>query len=254
MSAPICVMAPNPGAMTLTGTNTWLLPADAGAVVVDPGPLIESHLDAIIEQAGSVSEIWLTHRHPDHTEAALPLSDRLGNVPIRAWDPALCRDGEPLTEGLEVQLTDASRVRVLYVPGHTDDSIALVHSDAEGISRILTGDMVLGIGTTVIVPPDGSLASYLSSLDTMEEACRVDDVRQLLPAHGPVNDDPVGLLQYYRQHRLDRLEQVRQAVAAGHTTAAAVVDLVYADSPPEVKFAALKSAEAQLQYLAETGT
>ncbi|MGO1497442.1 MBL fold metallo-hydrolase, partial [Agrococcus casei] len=133
------ILAPNPGPMTLDGTNTWLLP---DGIVIDPGPEIESHLDAICEH--NVRLVLVSHWHGDHTDAVDTLHKRTG-APVRALDPAWCRAAEPLTDGEVI-----GDLRVLAVPGHTADSVAFVTGDA-----VLTGDTVLGSGTTVIMHPDG---------------------------------------------------------------------------------------------------
>lgn len=247
---PKHILAPNPGPMSLDGTNTWFLPTDGGMIVVDPGPDDPGHLSAIIELAGTVEEIWVTHRHIDHIEATRPLAARAGNPPIRAFDPDLCV-GEPLRGDDQIELGNGAAVRVLHIPGHTDDSIGFVHTAPEEPGRLLTGDMVLGRGTTVIVPPDGSLTSYFASLDLMEQACHDHGVTELLPGHAPVLTAPIEVLQYYRSHRRERLAQVRAAVSAGHRTPDAVVEHVYDDAPANVKFAARLSAIAQLHYLRE---
>lgn len=246
---PKHVLAPNPGPMSLDGTNTWFLPTANGMIVVDPGPDDQGHLAAIIAQAGHVDEIWVTHRHIDHIEATAPLAKLTNNAPVRAFDPQLCVEGAPLHHGDVIELGNGGMIKVLHIPGHTDDSIGFVHTAPGEPSRLLTGDMVLGRGTTVIVPPDGSLTTYFSSLDVMEQAVHEFDVAELLPGHAPVLDDPLAVLRYYRSHREERLEQVRQAVVAGHRSPDAVVDHVYTDAPDNVKFAARLSAAAQLEFL-----
>lgn len=246
---PKHILAPNPGPMSLDGTNTWFLPTADGMIVVDPGPNDPGHLESIMTQAGQVSEIWVTHRHIDHIEATAPLAALTNNAPVRAFDPKLCVGGAPLQDGDQIDLGNGAALRVLHIPGHTDDSIGFLHTAPGEPARLLTGDMVLGRGTTVIVPPDGSLTTYFSSLDAMEQACLDFEVTELLPGHAPVLDDPLAVLRYYRSHREERLEQVRQAVSAGHRTPDAVVDHVYTDAPDNVKFAARLSATAQLEFL-----
>ncbi|MGJ3508093.1 MBL fold metallo-hydrolase [Enemella sp. A6] len=248
---PKHILAPNPGPMSLDGTNTWLLPTDGGMIVVDPGPDDPDHLTAIVELAGTVEEIWVTHRHIDHIEATGPLANRTGNPPIRAFDPELCV-GEPLGADDEINLGNGAALRVLHIPGHTDDSIGFLHTAPGEPARLMTGDMVLGRGTTVIVPPDGNLTSYFASLDLMEQVCLDHEVTELLPGHAPVLTDPVGVLRYYRNHRTERLAQIREAVQAGHRTPDAVVEHVYDDAPANVKFAARLSSIAQLYHLRET--
>ena len=134
-------------------------------------------------------------------------------------------------------------------PGHTSDSFSLLIRGTDGSTWLATGDMVLGRGTTVITHPDGNLASYLDSLTLM--ASIVDDagVRQILPGHGPRVESPADWLAYYRSHRLERLQQVREAIAEGDRTPAEVVARVYADVDRSLWPAAEQSVAAQLEYL-----
>src|SRR5699024_3639041 len=150
--------ADNPGPMTLTGTNTWLLPGDAGTVVVDPGPALPEHRDAILA-AGPVQLVVLTHRHRDHSELADELVARTG-APVRAADLTLCRGATPLTDGAWLP----GGLQVVATPGHTDDSVCLLHDEGHAI---LTGDTVLGVGSSVILYGDGSVAASLASLQRL---------------------------------------------------------------------------------------
>lgn len=244
-------VAPNPGPMTLDGTNTWILGAPGEpAVVVDPGPREDSHLNAVHEAAGEVVVIVLTHRHLDHSEGAARFAELTGSG-VRAADPAYAIptdgcDGR-LDDGLELTVPELV-VRVLATPGHTSDSISLLVRGVEG-AWLVTGDMVLGRGTTVITHPDGNLGAYLDSLERMLAAVREQNVDAILPGHGPVVTDPVGVLTAYLEHRLERLEQVREARRRGAETAAEVVALVYADVDRSLWPAAEQSVRAQLDYL-----
>jgi glyoxylase-like metal-dependent hydrolase (beta-lactamase superfamily II) len=224
--------------MTLDGTNTWLLraPGAAESVVIDPGPHHDAHLSAIAEHA-PVTAILITHGHHDHVEGAAELSDRLGGVPVLAAAPEHGRHAAPLTAGL-LRLA-GFEIEVLPTPGHTADSVSFVTPDA-----VFTGDTVLGRGTTVVAWPDGDLGAYLDSLGTLTAYPRI-----LLPGHGPARADCAAVARAYLDHRRERLGQVRAAVAAGADTPEAVVDLVYPDIDPGVRFAALWSARAQLEYL-----
>jgi glyoxylase-like metal-dependent hydrolase (beta-lactamase superfamily II) len=245
------VVAPNPGPMTLDGTNTWILGTRGEpALVVDPGPLDEAHLQAVHQQAGAVTVTVLTHRHLDHSEAGCRFAELTGSG-VRAADPAYAVaagdcDGR-LADGQNLSVAGLS-VRVLATPGHTSDSISLLLTSDEG-PWLLTGDMVLGRGTTVITHPDGDLAAYLDSLEVMLTAVRKHQVVAILPGHGPVVTDPVGMLTYYREHRLQRLEQVRDAIRLGDQTPQEVVARVYADVDRSVWPAAEQSVSAQLDYL-----
>jgi glyoxylase-like metal-dependent hydrolase (beta-lactamase superfamily II) len=230
--------APNPGPMTLDGTNTWLLRASpAGpAVVIDPGPLHDRHLADIADRT-PVHTILVTHGHHDHVEGAAKLSRLLGGVPVRAADPRHCVNAEPLTPGV---LTEAGlEIEVLATPGHTGDSVCFRTQDA-----LFSGDTILGRGTTVVAWPDGDLGAYLASLERLTAYPSL-----LLPGHGPVLPDCAAAARAYLAHRRERLDQVRAAMAAGARTPEAVVRAVYPDIDPAVRFAAEWSARAQLEFL-----
>jgi glyoxylase-like metal-dependent hydrolase (beta-lactamase superfamily II) len=248
-----CVLAPNPSPMTLDGTNTWLIaePGSAAAIVIDPGPLDEGHLLRVrdlADQAGQrVGLIVLTHRHGDHSAGAARFAELTG-APVRAVDPAQRLGDEGLAAG-DV-LTDAGcELRVLVTPGHTSDSVCL-QLPADG--AVLTGDTVLGRGTTVIAE-DGSLAAYLDSLRRLRALADETDLQVLLPGHGPLLDNPAGILDYYLTHRAQRLAEVQAALASGDATAEQIVARVYAQIAPELWPAAGISVRAQLEYLSARG-
>ncbi|MET7470315.1 MBL fold metallo-hydrolase [Micromonospora sp. NPDC005211] len=235
--------APNPGPMTLDGTNTWVLRAgpDAPAVVVDPGPADEGHLAAIAAQ-GPVGLVLITHGHADHTEGAPRLRELLDGVPVLAADPAHTAGGEPLTADTTLDL--GLDLRLLPTPGHTADSVCLLAAH-DGERVVLTGDTILGRGTTVVAHPDGHLGDYLSSLELLSAYREIP----ALPGHGPALADCGVAADFYLAHRRARLDQVRAAVAAGATTAAEVVAVVYADVDRSLWWAAEWSVRAQLEHL-----
>ena len=244
------VLADNPGIMTLDGTNTWVLRAGEGrAVVVDPGPADDDHLQAVLDAAGGqVALVLFTHRHFDHTEALTRFADMTGAT-CRATDPEFCRAGEPLVDGERIEL-DGLVIEVLATPGHTTDSTCFVLPDEK---TLLSGDTILGRGTTVIAHPDGVLGPYLDSLALIRELIEEGAVERILPGHGPVIDDPGPFVDYYLEHRAERLDQVRAAVAGGATTAREVVEVVYADVDPVLWGAAELSVAAQLDHLSAGG-
>lgn len=248
-----CVLCPNPGPMTLEGTNTWILrePGARGVVVVDPGPHDERHLERVArtvqEQGAQVLMTLLTHRHPDHAEGGRYFSELTG-APVHAVDPAVRVGGRGLSDG-EVLEADGLEVRVIATPGHTDDSVCLM---VEADGAILTGDTILGRGTTVIDGDDG-LAPYMKSLYRLRDLVREYDVRTLLPAHGPVLTSPAETLDSYIDHRESRLAQVLEAVRAGATGVEEIVDRVYPDVDEQIRFAAVSSVRAQLRYLSVRG-
>lgn len=254
-----CVLAPNPNMMTLDGTNTWVLRDGDRSLVVDPGPSILSHLDAVAEAAGDVVAVLLTHHHLDHSEAAREFAERVG-CGVRALDPAYTLGDEGLADGDVVAAGDLE-VRVVATPGHTADSLSfLVPSEA----AVLTGDTVLGRGTTVVAHPDGQLGAYLDSLDRLHALAEAHEARTIWPGHGPVVDDALAVLDHYIAHRHERLAQVEAALAqlqsADHPEGIAidevprrVVEIVYADVDPVLWGAAELSVRAQLAHLRERG-
>ncbi|MCZ7415170.1 MBL fold metallo-hydrolase [Streptomyces sp. WMMC897] len=249
-----CVLAPNPSAMTLDGTNTWILaePDARDAVVVDPGPLDEGHLREVVamtERAGKrVALTLLTHGHPDHAEGAARFAELTGTN-VRALAPALRLGGEGLGVG-DVVTTGGLELHVVPTPGHTMDSLSF-HLPAD--AAVLTGDTVLGRGTTVVAHPDGRLGDYLDSLRRLRSLTVDDGVRTILPGHGPALEDAQGAVDYYLVHRAKRLAQVETAVENGFRTAPEVVAQVYADVDRSLWPAAELSVRAQLDYLAEHG-
>ncbi|WP_243060187.1 MBL fold metallo-hydrolase [Nocardioides sp. SR21] len=254
-----CLLAPNPGMMTLDGTNTWVLqePGASASVVVDPGPIEDGHLERLTAELGDVGLVLLTHHHFDHAEVAAEFARRKGCA-VRALEPALCVDGDPLVDGEDI-VVDGLSLRVLTTPGHTADSISLV-VPADG--ALLTGDMVLGRGTTVVAHPDGQLGPYFSSIERMRSLASSGEVRTLWPAHGPVLDDALGVLDFYLAHRRDRLAQVERALAELSVPVSPelaedpslprqVVEVVYADVDESLWGAAELSVRAQLLYLSQ---
>src|SRR6478752_9817591 len=243
------ILAPNPGPMTLDGTNSYLL-AGVGAtssIVVDPGPDDEGHLAALVA-AGPVELILITHRHHDHTEGAAELARRTG-APVRAADPEHCIGGDPLRDG-ETITAAGVRVEVIFTPGHTTDSVSFLLADDGRAGSVLTGDTILGRGTTVIAPPDGSLGAYLASLRLLAGL----GPRFVLPAHGPQLPDLSAVAAEYLAHREQRLAAIREALATlgPDATVGVVTDAVYTDIDASVRFAAEHSVAAQLAYLRGT--
>lgn len=239
------VLAPNAGPMTLEGTNTWVLraPGSTSVVVVDPGPPDERHLEAVAAH-GDIALVVLTHGHLDHSEG-VPLLRAMSGAPVVATDPALCADAAPLVDESVLDVAGV-RIRTLVTPGHSSDSTCFVVSDGDA-AAVLTGDTVLGRGTTVVVHPDGRLADYLSSLRRLDELGAL----AVLPGHGPVRPDVSVAASEYLLHRMERLEQVRVALQAGAESVDDVVAAVYPDLDASLHGAAAMSVEAQLAYLRE---
>ena len=239
-------VAPNPGPMTLDGTNSYLVGRSGGpVVVVDPGPPDGEHL-AALASAGPVALILITHRHHDHTEAAAAFSERVG-APVRAADPDHChRGGEPLLGGERI-IAAGVEIAVVATPGHTADSVCFRLPGDGPTGSVMTGDTILGRGTTVIAPPDGNLTDYLRTLDTLSTL----GPAHVLPAHGPDLPDLAAIVDGYRAHRQERLNQIRAALSSlgPNASVEAVTDAVYIDITPDVRLAAEQSVSAQLEYL-----
>ncbi|MFF2214993.1 MBL fold metallo-hydrolase [Streptomyces antibioticus] len=248
------VLAPNASAMTLDGTNTWIVaePDSDLAVVIDPGPLDEGHLRAVVdtaERAGRrIALTLLTHGHPDHAEGAARFAELTGTR-VRALDPALRLGDEGLAHG-DVVTVGGLELRVVPTPGHTADSLCF-HLPADG--AVLTGDTILGRGTTVVAHPDGRLGDYLDSLRRLRSLTVDDGVHTVLPGHGPVLEDAQGAVEFYLAHRAHRLAQVETAVENGFAAPSEVVAHVYADVDRSLWPAAELSVRAQLEYLQEHG-
>lgn len=241
-----CVLAPNPGVLTLDGTNTWVLtePGSAECVVVDPGPLDDRHLQRVLDlvelRGARVALTLLTHGHPDHAESAGRFGELTGS-PVRAAGRGHdgLGDGDRLTVG-GLDLT------VVATPGHTGDSLSFLLA-AE--NALLTGDTILGRGTAMVAWPQGELTAYLTSLERIEAMTGSREVTQILPGHGPAVPEAAGVVRHYLDHRRERLEQVRAAVAVCGADADRVVETVYADVARELWPAARLSVLAQLDYL-----
>ena len=218
--AVVRVRAPNPSALTLDGTNTYVV----GAWVVDPGPCIPSHLEAIRRAAkDGIEGVVLTHSHADHAEAA----EEFG-VPVV----------------LPTDSSTAGPFTAIGTPGHSPDSVCLL------FGRIcFTGDTVLGEGSVFIAPGEGSLSAYLDSLRRLRSL----DLEALCPGHGPVVWDPAAKLDEYISHRLDRERRLLEALDAGLRSESELLDAAWPDVPAGLRPAAALTLEAHMEKLRSEG-
>jgi glyoxylase-like metal-dependent hydrolase (beta-lactamase superfamily II) len=234
--------AQNPGPLSLSGTNTWIVGRDP-AFVVDPGPALPGHLDTLVElvrERGGLGGIALTHDHPDHCEAVEPLRERMP-APLAA-----ARAGQLRRPG-DVRLVQGTRfgpLRAIATPGHAPDHYALLYGEV-----CFTGDAVLGEGSVFIAPDPGALAGYLAALQALMEL----PLQLLCPGHGPLVRHPQAKLREYLEHRLDRERRLIDALAAGKREVSGMLDAAWSDVPEQVRpFAAITLA-AHLDKLAEEG-
>lgn len=235
------VLAPNPGPFTGPGTNSYVITSDDLAVVLDPGPVIPEHLDAIEAALGVKTPlaVLVTHTHPDHAPAANLLGARLG-VPVLGFAPG--PEFEPthtLGDGDVIEVGSVALVAV-HTPGHTADHLCYRIGDV-----LFTGDHIMG-GSTVIIE---DAAEYLRSLRKAEDLAP----RHLYPGHGPEIPAASQAIAAYINHRLEREDQIVHAVAGGASTPLEIVQIVYHDVDPELHVAAAMQVEVQLTKLAAEG-
>jgi glyoxylase-like metal-dependent hydrolase (beta-lactamase superfamily II) len=236
------VLAPNPGPFTLTGTQTYLL---GDTAILDPGPLIDSHVAALRAAMPDLRTILITHRHGDHAPAALPLKEATGAEIIAPRNVLDDSDVDRRVEGGQSLTIEGTRIDVIATPGHTNEHVCYLTSDGD----LFSGDTILGTGTTTIFPPDGHMGDYIRSLQTL----RFLNPQRIYPAHGPVRDDAVALIDEYIAHRLERERQVLEAVVSGATTAAEMRALIYPVLDERLHGAAEIQITAHLIKLVEEG-
>jgi glyoxylase-like metal-dependent hydrolase (beta-lactamase superfamily II) len=212
------IVAPNPGPMTLEGTNTYVV-GDTPAYVIDPGPANDAHVAEIQAAAaarGGLAGVLLTHSHGDHAEAAALLD-------------------APVVEG---------PFQIVPTPGHADDHVCFV------VERVcFTGDLILGTGSTIVPPGGGSLVAYLASLRRIGEL----DLELLCPGHGPYVTDPKSKIEEYVAHRLEREHKLVAALEAGERSRARLLDLAWDDVPAEMRPMAAIAMQAHLEKLEAEG-
>lgn len=235
------VLAPNPGVRELEGTNTYVV-GEAPAIVVDPGPDDEGHLEEVRGTAARVGAIVLTHDHPDHAPGAVRLAALTGAT-IHAFRPPT--GGSRLRDGDAVSC-DGVSLTAIATPGHTPDHVAFWN---ETVRALFTGDAVLGRGTSVIDPPEGDLVAYLRSLNRMKEL----DPRTIYPGHGPIVFDPARKLDEYIEHRAMREREILAAVADGARSVKELVQTIYSEYPADVHELAARSVTAHLLKLHAEG-
>ncbi|MFC7375265.1 MBL fold metallo-hydrolase [Brachybacterium sp. GCM10030267] len=254
----LAVPASNPGPMTLSGTNSYVIRDGDQVWVVDPGPKDPEHLAELLVSCGEDARpmgVLVTHRHLDHTAGAATLARQLAarsgrEVPLWAADQVAVPGSRPLPSSLE---SDHGMVgHIIHLPGHTADSAAVLLDGG----RLLSGDTLLGGSSTVIVPDDGgSLGDYLQSLAILRAMALDGRIGSIHPGHGPAYESPPAALAAIEEaisHREERIEQVRRARTAGVLTLDRLVRSVYGpDLPASLQEAARWNLRATLEHLAE---
>ena len=262
------IVAQNPSAFTAWGTGTYVV--GRGEVgVVDPGPADEAHIAALV--AGLKDEvvtcIFITHTHLDHSPGTRLLKRTFPNAITYGFGPhsadTVDEDGAKLDEGgdmdftPDVTLTDGMRVsgtgytmEAIHTPGHTSNHLCYALPEAQAI---FSGDHVMGWSTTVVSPPDGDMASYMHSLETLIGRASSGIDRVYFPTHGAAITDVPPFLAAYQAHRLEREAMIVARLQAGDTQIRAMVRAIYKDVDVKLHPAAARSVLAHMEWLVEKG-
>lgn len=252
MSRVALVRAPNPSPMTLTGTNSYVIDAGNGeAVVVDPGPVIERHLNALLTNAAQrdlrITAIAVTHGHPDHAPAAAPLRERTGAM---VWVHPNSDVPHDRTFAFERPLRVGDlALRIIDAPGHTFEHVVLYEPSERAL---FTGDVILGDGTVVIAPPGGAMRPYQRTLERLRD--EFSDATRIYGGHGPVVEDPRAKIAEYIAHRKSREAELLGALRDAPKTIPQLVLAIYGRTPPVLWPAAARQMLAYLLALTEEGT
>jgi len=236
------ILAPNPGPFTLDGTRTYLL---GDSAVIDPGPEIASHIEALLAAVPALRTILITHRHADHAPAAIPLKAATGATIVAPRGVLDEAEVDRRVSGGEILMIDGETLEVIATPGHTNEHVCYLTADGD----LFTGDTILGAGTTAIFPPDGHMGDYLRSLHVLRDR----QPQRVHPAHGPDRDHAVALIDEYIAHRLGRERQVLAAIAEGARDIPSMRARIYPDLDPRLAGAAEIQITAHLIKLVEEG-
>jgi glyoxylase-like metal-dependent hydrolase (beta-lactamase superfamily II) len=245
------ILAPNPSIMTGPGTNTIILGGGAqGALVIDPAVDDSAYLDAVVQagaERGGIGRILITHGHPDHMGGAVALRDRLG-----VYIYAFSRQGVPVADeeitGGTIFPAGEDTLQAIHTPGHRFDHLCFLLQKRR---TLFAGDLISGITTNVIAPPDGDMLDYINSLTRLQEI----EIAEIVPAHGPIIADAQAKIAEYIDHRMLREQQVLQALEElpPGATIPELVPLIYQDVDPKLHPIAAWTVEAHLLKLEREG-
>ncbi|MFI4973499.1 MAG: MBL fold metallo-hydrolase [Caulobacterales bacterium] len=255
------VIANNPGPFTYKGTGTYIVGKGEGLAVIDPGPDMPEHLQAILDATAHerISHILVTHHHLDHSPLARPLAAATGAVIYGCAVKVTPVEGEVRLEaGYDRFTPDVSvcggstiyghgwTMQAIPTPGHTSNHICYALKEE---NALFSGDHIMGWSTTVVTPPDGNMGDYLASLDLVKS----HDFKTLWPTHGPPITEVGAFLDAYRAHRLDRERQILAQLAAGETKIKEMVPKMYVGVDQRLYPAAAHSVLAHVLELVKAG-
>ena len=252
MSRIALVRAPNPSPMTLTGTNSYVIDAGAGeALVIDPGPPIERHVDALVANAAQrglhISTIAVTHGHPDHAPAAASLAARTG-ASIWVHPNSKVPHDRTFELDADLRLGDLA-LRVIDAPGHTFEHVALYEP---GERALFAGDVILGEGTVVVAPPGGAMRPYQRTLHRFKD--EFPDAARIYGGHGPIVEDARAKIDEYIAHRETREAEILEALGGRPMTIPQLVIAIYGTQRPMLWPAMARQMLAYLIALTQEGT
>ena len=242
--------APNPGPMTLTGTNSYLVGSGRELAVIDPGPELGEHLQRLVDvataQQATISLILVTHGHPDHFPGAARLHELTG-APVAAFKEANFPYDLALKDGQRLLVGEVTLI-ALYTPGHAPDHLCFYLEEEDAL---FTGDLILGSGSVVVAPPRGDMAAYLRSLYQLDQDW--SHAETIYPGHGPAIANPVAKIREYIRHRTEREKQILAALRRGLNTIPQLVSEIYVDTERKLWPAAARQVLAHLDKLVAEG-
>lgn len=254
------VIAKNPSAFTLHGTGTYII-GRGSVAVIDPGPLDEEHVNAILRatEGETITHILVTHTHHDHSPAAKPLQERTGAKTYGFGPHGSGKPGMQPEEGGDMDFTpdiritdgyvikgDGWTVKALHTPGHLSNHICF---DLLEENILFSGDHVMGWSTTIVSPPDGDMKQYMDSLNKLLDF----DHAKYWPTHGPAIEDPHPFVKGLIAHRHDRMAQIKNCLSTGPMDIPAMVKKMYTDVPDYLHPAAARSVYSHILMMVENG-